>query len=94
MNIMNKTTTDSFVDILFQMEWESDHALHRDGYRAQKVNMWRDCFPESMYREIMGRPVGTRSELVFEPGQALRDICPRRFSISRRGSSTGIFILK
>ncbi len=71
MNIMNKTTTDSFADILFQMEWESDHALHRDCYRAQKVNMWRDCFPESMYREILDRPVGTRTDLSFEPGQAL-----------------------
>lgn len=78
MNIMNKTTTDSFADILFQMEWESDHALHRDCYRGQKVNLWRDCFPESMYREIIGQPVGARIELDFEPGRALPRYQPEK----------------
>ena len=78
MNIMKKTTIDSFADILFQMEWKSEHARHRDGYRAQKANLWRDCFPESIYREIMGRPVGAEVELTFEPGQVLPRLEPEK----------------
>lgn len=89
MNIMNKTTIDSYADIAFQMEWKSDRALHRDCYRAAKVNLWRDCFPKRMYREIMDRPAGAEADLVFRPGEALPRFVPRKVFPVKTGQFDG-----
>ncbi len=69
--IMNTIDTDSKVDLLFQLNWKSEHVNHTDGYQANQTNMWRDIFPADLKERLMGRQGGDDIVLAFDGGQAV-----------------------
>lgn len=65
---MMMTTHDSVADISFRLDWKSDLAEHTDIFFGQKVNFWRDCFPDELRGDLMGRTIGETIQAEFEPG--------------------------
>ena len=70
---MSKIEMDSLVDIIFNLRWKSDAALHTDCYQASKVNVWRDFFPPSLLDSLLGKEPGERLELKIKSGDYLPD---------------------
>jgi hypothetical protein len=56
--IMNTIDTDSKVDLLFQLNWKSDHVNYTDCFQANQANIWRDVFPAELKERLMGRQSG------------------------------------
>jgi SAM-dependent methyltransferase/FKBP-type peptidyl-prolyl cis-trans isomerase 2 len=69
--IMNTIDTDSKVDLLFQLNWKSDHVNHTDCYQANQTNIWRDVFPAELKERLMGRQGGDDIVLAFDGGHAV-----------------------
>ena len=59
---------DSLASIEFRLNWEKNGVHHTDAVYAQRVNFWRDLFPESLRRELMGSFAGDTLSQSFEPG--------------------------
>ena len=58
-----KIDSDSIVDIVFNLKWSSETALHTDGYQASRINIWRDYLPPILLEKIKGKQVGERIEI-------------------------------
>jgi SAM-dependent methyltransferase len=59
---------DSLASIEFRLNWEKNDVRHTDAVYAQRVNFWRDLFPESLRRELMGSYAGDTLSQSFAPG--------------------------
>lgn len=69
----------------FELSWPSDMARHKEIYRAEHVNFWRDIFPESVAQALMGSKAGDKLFFSFPPGQVVPSFKPKkRFSLKSR----------
>ena len=59
---------DSLASIEFRLNWEKNGVHHTDAVYAQRVNFWRDLFPVSLRRELMGAYAGDSLSQSFAPG--------------------------
>lgn len=66
-----KIDSDKLVDVTYTLDWQSPVARHSDRFFGHAVNMWRDCFPERVYRALEGRSGGDRVVFEFGPGDLL-----------------------
>jgi len=65
---MKKINQKSLVNVKFEMRWESLRATHTEIYEAQGLNIWRDCLPEILRKELLGTSEGETITTHFEPG--------------------------
>lgn len=65
---MKRITKDALAKIHFEMKWKSPQATHTERYEALGVNMWRDCLPEALDRELEGKTAGDTVTMDFDPG--------------------------
>ena len=70
---MKKITQDALATLAFELEWSSATGRHKDIYYADKVNFWRDIFPEEIHRSMMGAGAGDRLQFDLRPGEVLSD---------------------
>jgi len=68
---MNLIDTDSKVDMLFQLKWNSNYATHTDCYQAIQANIWRDLFPLALSERLIGAQAGDNIILEFSDGQVV-----------------------
>ena len=88
---MSKIDMDSLVDIIFNLRWKSDTALHTDCYQASKVNIWRDFFPPGLLDSLLGKETGERVELKVKSGNYLPDYQTNRlFKVNKSQFSNRI----
>ena len=62
--------TDSTADIEITVTWTSGEANHIEHFHTDKVNCWRDIFPEKVMNIIMGGKEG--EEFNFSSGQGVK----------------------
>jgi len=72
------TDANSLADIEFQMTWKSDAATHIDTYSAQRVNFWRDCFPQPVFQKLLNKAVQDQVEYSLKPGEIVPAFQPSR----------------
>ena len=65
---MLKITDDRLASIEFRLNWEKNGVRHTDTVYAQRVNFWRDPFPEELRRELMGAVAGETLSQSYGPG--------------------------
>jgi SAM-dependent methyltransferase len=65
---MKRINQDSLANVKFEMQWKSSCAMHTEIYEAQGLNMWRDCLPETLLKELAGKTAGETITTRFEPG--------------------------
>lgn len=65
---MKRINQKSLVNVKFEMRWESLRAKHTEFYEAQGLNIWRDCLPEILLKELLGKSEGEKITNHFEPG--------------------------
>jgi SAM-dependent methyltransferase len=65
---MKKIDQESVANITLEMQWESSSALHTEIYEAQGINIWRDCLPETVLKQMVGKSEGDKMTIRFEPG--------------------------
>lgn len=73
MNDPNRITTDIKVDLIFYLKWKSQMATHTEGYQANRVNMWRDIFPQKLLDELQGKEAGDRVQISFKDGEIIEN---------------------
>ncbi len=91
---MNTIDSNSIVDMLFQLKWNSNYATHTDCYQAIQANIWRDLFPAALSERLIGAQAGDNILLEFTGGQVisnhngkeLREIKRSQFSAGRVGN--------
>jgi hypothetical protein len=83
---MSKTISkDTLVTLAFELNWRSDVAKHKELQRAEKVNFWRDIFPEPVVKDAMGSEAGDRFFFSFPPGQIAPPFeSKKRFKLNNR----------
>ena len=65
---MKRINQESFANVKFEMQWESSRAMHTEIYEAQGLNIWRDCLPETLLKQMEGKSEGETITTYFEPG--------------------------
>jgi hypothetical protein len=65
---MKGINPESLANVKFEMQWKSLRATHTEIYEAQDLNMWRDCLPETLVKELAGKTAGETITTHFEPG--------------------------
>jgi SAM-dependent methyltransferase len=84
VKIMKRINQESLLNVKFEIQWKSSCALHTEIYEAQGLNMWRDCLPETLIRELAGKAEGETITTHFEPGVITSEYDPRKtYSIKR-----------
>jgi hypothetical protein len=79
---MNSITSESLVDILFQLTWNSNEARHVDMYHAARVNLWRDILPPFLSDALLGKQIGDRVNLTLPSGEVVPGLSDdNRFSV-------------
>lgn len=68
---MRKIDSDSIVDLIFQLNWKSDQALHTDCYQAARVNIWRDFVHPDLLDSLRNKQPGDRVELRMNAGELI-----------------------
>ncbi|MEJ2726893.1 MAG: methyltransferase domain-containing protein [Deltaproteobacteria bacterium] len=68
---MNQVTSESIVDLIFHLKWESSSVIHTDGYQASKVNIWRDILPPQLLDALLNRELGERLQLQLKDGDGV-----------------------
>ncbi|MHC1724570.1 MAG: class I SAM-dependent methyltransferase [Syntrophobacteraceae bacterium] len=63
------TDSKSLADIKFQLTWKSDAATHIDSYTAQRVNFWRDYFPQQVFKKLLKRGIQEQADYSLNPGE-------------------------
>jgi hypothetical protein len=63
--------SESIVDVVFNLRWKSENAIHTDGYQASRINIWRDILPPVVMEKIMGKQAGERVECKFNSDDVL-----------------------
>ena len=94
---MNIIDSDSKVDLLFQLKWNSTNSTHTDCYQAIQANIWRDIFPTALSERLIGAQAGDNVILEFTGGQVispyskreLKEIKHSQFS-SDRGQKSAV----
>ncbi len=66
---MTITDSNSLADIEFQLTWKSDTATHIDNYTAQRVNFWRDCFPQQIFQKLLNKSVSKQVDCSLNSGE-------------------------
>ncbi len=87
------TNGESIADIVFRIEWKSALAAHTQVQYAEKVNFWRDCFPDKLYDDLIGKAAHDVVQRSFAPGEFLPlpdgkkifDIAPSQFGQTKQG---------
>jgi FKBP-type peptidyl-prolyl cis-trans isomerase 2 len=80
---MKRITQDALASLEFELEWSTMTGRHKDIYYADKVNFWRDIFPEEIRRSMMGASPGDRIQFYLRPGEALSDYAlGKRFMVN------------
>lgn len=74
---MPELDIDCLARIVFEVEWESSEAVHREYFLGRKVNMWRDIFPPGMKEELMGKSPGDEVSFAYGPGKIVRGRCEK-----------------
>lgn len=69
---------DRLASIDFRVNWEKNGVGHTDAVHAQRINFWRDLFPESLRRDLMGAFAGDRITQTFAPGELVPHPSDRR----------------
>jgi SAM-dependent methyltransferase len=72
------TDANSLADIEFRMTWKSDAATHIDNYTSQRVNFWRDCFPQQVFQKLLNRTVREQVDYSLKPGEVVPAFQPSR----------------
>ena len=54
--------------IEFELHWQCREARHTDCRFAEKVNFWRDIFPDGLESRLAGKSVGARVQEDYGPG--------------------------
>jgi len=62
---------DSLASIEFRLDWEKNGVRHTDALYAQRVNFWRDLFPEALRREFMGAFPGDTVSQTYDAGDII-----------------------
>jgi len=65
---MIRINQDSFANVKFEMQWKSSRAVHTEIYEAQGLNIWRDCLPETLLKQLVEKSEGETITTHFEPG--------------------------
>ncbi|MFC1812645.1 methyltransferase domain-containing protein [Thermodesulfobacteriota bacterium] len=81
---MKKINPESLANIKFEMRWTSFGVTHTEIYEAQGFNMWRDCLPETLLKELAGKTVGETMTAHFEPGVITSTYDPRETFVVKR----------
>jgi FKBP-type peptidyl-prolyl cis-trans isomerase 2 len=68
---MPKLDGHSIATMVFELDWESREAGHKERYLARQVNMWRDEFPEGIREALIGREKDEVVALDLAPGKAM-----------------------
>jgi len=76
---MKRIDHDSIADIGFEMKWTSPEAAHTECYEAMGVNFWRDIFPGTLYRDLMGKKAGDRVQISLAPGKGFPVYNPAKY---------------
>ena len=71
MPVKNRITSDSIVDLIFNLTWRSKNATHTDGYQATKVNIWRDILPPRLLDALLDKELGDRLQLPIKNGEGV-----------------------
>jgi hypothetical protein len=72
------TDSNSLADIEFRMTWKSDAATHIDNYSAQRVNFWRDCFPQQIFQKLLNKAAQEQVDYSLKPGEIVSAFQPSR----------------
>ncbi|MBU0965154.1 MAG: class I SAM-dependent methyltransferase [Proteobacteria bacterium] len=64
---MESLTEKSRATIEFELRWQSTKAAHTDCLWAEKVSLWRDCFPGSLCSQLLGLREGERASQLTRP---------------------------
>ena len=75
---MKRIDTESLANVKFEMQWKSLRATHTEIYEARGLNMWRDCIPETLFKELVGKTVGDMVTTHFDPGFITSGYDPRK----------------
>ena len=68
----NRITSDSVLDLIFNLKWKSNRVVHTDSYQASRVNMWRDLLPPALLDILMNKDAGERVQVPLEDGEAVK----------------------
>ena len=68
----NRITSDSVLDLIFNLKWKSNRVVHTDSYQASRVNMWRDLLPPALLDTLMNKDAGERVQVPLEDGEAVK----------------------
>jgi len=84
MGKSNQITSDSMVDLIFNLKWKSGDASHTDCYQASQVNIWRDFLPPVMLDVLMNQEAGEQLQVPIENKEAVAAFSSRNlFEIPR-----------
>jgi SAM-dependent methyltransferase len=75
---MKRIDTESLANVTFEIQWKSLRATHTEIYEARGLNMWRDCIPETLLKELAGKTLGDIITTHFEPGVITSGYDPRK----------------
>jgi SAM-dependent methyltransferase len=75
---MKRINQESLANVKFEMQWKSSCAIHTEIYEAHGLNMWRDCMPETLLKELAGKSEGETITTHFEPGVITSGYDPRK----------------
>lgn len=64
---METLTEHSRSTVEFELRWQSARADHIDCLWADRVSLWRDCFPGSLCAQLLGLGQGERATEVITP---------------------------
>jgi SAM-dependent methyltransferase/FKBP-type peptidyl-prolyl cis-trans isomerase 2 len=71
-----RVDTDSKINAVFQLQWQSASAGHTEMLHANKVNVWRDLLPEALVGSMMGAQQGDSVHVEFAPGEVIEKSKP------------------
>ncbi len=84
MGKSNQITSDSMVDLIFNLKWKSGDASHTDCYQASQVNIWRDSLPPVMLDVLMNKEAGEQLQVPIKNKEAVAAFSSRNlFEIQR-----------
>jgi hypothetical protein len=63
-----RITPDSVLDLIFNLKWKSNSAVHTDSFQASRVNMWRDLLPPALLNTLMNKEAGEQVQVPLKDG--------------------------
>ncbi len=71
-----RSSRHSLCAMRFDLQWRSQHALHTDSQVSQKLNLWRDLFPQQLEEGVLDKPVGHTASADFQVGELMEAYRP------------------